>query len=227
MSSLRIALQALPSLTKPRLAIVTGTAFLFVSIVALLERQAVPSIAADHTLTGAAFGVALPLLGLALLERLCGGTSLEASLVPFVRFGANRRNAAVTLVALMMLALGVCGAVLGSLAVVLSRGLSDPGLMQDLFATAGVGLQAGVAYASWFGLGSTLGRRGQGRIYLLVVDWIFGSGSAILALPWPRGHIRNLLGAEPVLGFSQAESSIFLLAISALALGLVGLKTAR
>jgi hypothetical protein len=38
-----------------------------------------------------------------------------------------------------------------------------------------------------------------------------GSGTGFLALPWPRGHARNLLGFAPVLELSQASAALALL----------------
>jgi len=67
----------------------------------------------------------------------------------------------------------------------------------------------GVAYVSLFSLGSCLGARG--RFVFLVADWLLGSGSSLLAAPWPRAHLRNLLGLEPVAGMSQGASTVALL----------------
>jgi hypothetical protein len=100
-------------------------------------------------------------------------------------------------------------------AVIATRFPADPRLGADLLACSWIALVAGAAYAAWFALGSTLGRSGGGRGWALVLDWLFGAGASLAALPWPRGHTRNLLGAEPVLGMPQwsATVALFLLGL--------------
>jgi hypothetical protein len=46
-----------------------------------------------------------------------------------------------------------------------------------------------------------------------VLDWILGTGASLLALPWPRAHIKNLLGGEPLLGLPQWSATLALLVI--------------
>jgi hypothetical protein len=59
-----------------------------------------------------------------------------------------------------------------------------------------------------------LGRRGQGRTWLLVADFLLGAGDSFLALPWPKGHIRNLLGGSAVLELSQLAALMAMLGTS-------------
>jgi len=34
-----------------------------------------------------------------------------------------------------------------------------------------------------------------------------------MALPWPRGHLRNLLGAEPILAMPQWSATLALITL--------------
>ncbi len=49
-----------------------------------------------------------------------------------------------------------------------------------------------------------------------MIDWLLGAGASVLALPWPRAHAANLLGAEPVLGMPQwaATASLIVLGLA-------------
>lgn len=178
-------------------------AALFVMVAALIERRLGPAAAVDRTLVGAVFGLVLPLLAYLALDRVTETQRLDRALVVIARHGGQRRLAALGLVAACALALAVAGAALAALAVVAARGGGDPGLVRDMLASSWVGVLGGASYAAWFALGSTLGRRGGGRVWALLVDWVFGSGATLFAMAWPRGHLRNLLGAEPVLGMPQ------------------------
>ena len=60
-------------------------------------------------------------------------------------------------------------------------------------------------YALYFGAASLLGKRGGGRKWALIIDFVLGAGSSALAAPWPRGHVRNLLGGEPVVDSLSSE----------------------
>jgi hypothetical protein len=96
------------------------------------------------------------------------------------------------------------GLVLGTFTIALARNLNDPALLSDLGASATVGAFAGASYACWFFLGSRFGGRGRGRTAFFLLDWVIGSSTSALALPLPRGHVRNLLGGAPVMDLSQA-----------------------
>jgi hypothetical protein len=52
-----------------------------------------------------------------------------------------------------------------------------------------------------------------GSTLLLVGDWLFGSGTSALSLPWPRGHLRALLGGTAPLGLSPRDAALCLLLI--------------
>jgi hypothetical protein len=92
--------------------------------------------------------------------------------------------------------------------VVLSERPGHPRFIPDLIAVVWIGALAGAAYTGLFALASRFRR---GRLWLLVGDWLLGSGTGFLALPWPRGHARNLLGFSPVLELTQPSAALALL----------------
>ena len=190
-------------LKKPAAAVGPTLALLFVIVAALLERQVSPSRASDHALAGAVFGLALPLLACSTMSWVTGRARLDAALVQLARHGGNRRLGAFGLLAATALWMAPVGALLAGVAILITRGPGDPWFAGDLLTSAWLGGLGGVAYACWFALGSMFGSAGGGRTFALLVDWILGSGATALAVPWPRGHLRNLLGAEPVMAMPQ------------------------
>ena len=101
---------------------------------------------------------------------------------------------------------------LTALAAASARGFADPAFVSDVFASLWSGALGGAGYAGLFAVASLFARRG--RIAALVLDWLLGSGAGALALPWPRGHARNLFGGEPVLDGSQAFAAFVLVALA-------------
>jgi hypothetical protein len=51
----------------------------------------------------------------------------------------------------------------------------------------------------------------------LIGDWVFGGGTSAIALPWPRAHVRALLGGPAPLGLTPSESALVLAALGLLA----------
>jgi hypothetical protein len=194
-----------------------------VLLAGLLERREDLVHAADRTLVGAVFGIALPVLGYVLLGRASDGRRLDTALDALARHGADRQRALLGAVLASAATLGAAGMLLASLGVVTARGIGDPRLIGDAALSSMIGLGAGVCYACWFALGSQLGGQGGGRIWALALDWLLGTGTTALAAPWPRAHLRNLLGAEPVLGMPQwsAPVALSLLGLSCLAFSLL------
>lgn len=185
------------------LVAVAVVAAAFVAVIARIERMQSTAFAADRALTGAAFGIALPLVAYYVLERLTVGRTLRDGLAAVSRYGGNRRVAAAGLLARGGALCAMLGASLAVVAVVSARAWTDPALGRDLAASAGIGIAASTSYAALLGLGATFGSRGQGRFWLLACDWVFGAGNQAFAAPWPRGHVRNLLGAQAVLNLPQ------------------------
>ena len=216
MSSARAGVAlSLGRLRRPAAAVAPAAAVVFVVVAALLQRRASPTRAADHTLVAAVFGIALPLLAHATLTQITGGARLDAALVSLARHGGSRRLCAVGLVMTAAAWLASLGGILAALAVILARSPPDPGLVTDLLTSVWLGALGGACYAAWFSLGSMVGASGGGRLVLLLLDWVLGSGATALAAPWPRGHLRNLLGSEPVLHMPQwsALAAVLLLTV--------------
>lgn len=195
--------------------------------VALLERSHGSRGAADRALTGGTFGVAIPLLAYFLTTRVTAGTNLSEALLPLARHGLNRRALALGLGLPPALVAALFAAVSSVLVVTVTRATADPRLWTDALTSAWIGLVAGASYVAALLGASTLGRRGQGQIWLLAADFLLGAGDSLLALPWPKGHLRNLLGGSPVLGFSQPIALVALLGTSLAFLGLGTLRARR
>jgi hypothetical protein len=210
----------LSRLTRPSSLVGIGVAFASVALVSLLLRRAAPHSAPDRALTGIALGFVLPLLAYGSVARALGGTRLDASVEELARYGANRRPLALGLSLAPMLVLALGGALLAALAVVVTRAPADPRLASDLAVSSWIGALGGMAYVACFSFGSTFFSRGGGRFWALVLDWTLGAGTTAVALPWPRAHVMNLLGAAPVLAMPQwsATLGLFVLSVGFLAL---------
>jgi len=182
--------------------------------VALLERTQGRVGAADRALTGGAFGIALPLLCYFIVQRACGGLGLRAAVNPLARHGMSRHSLVLGLSIVPALIAALFAALSGVLVVALTRGSGDPLLLRDIATCLWIGAVSGLAYGVVFVGASAYGQRGQGRAWLLAADFLLGSGSSLLAAPWPKGHVRNLLGGTPVLQLSQLSALLFLLGTS-------------
>jgi hypothetical protein len=186
---------------------------------AALERANSVPLAADRALAGAACGLLLPIGAYFLIENLCSGRALNEMLRVATRHGTNGRAAALGALAVTAAVAAVFASALAAVSVLVARTPADPQWVPDAARSVPVAALGSLGYVCLFAMGSVFGPRGQGRSVLLVADWLLGSGSSMLALPWPRGHLRDLLGLEPVLGIGQPLASIFLVVLSAVFLG--------
>jgi len=193
--------------------------------IGVLERQSHAASAPDDVLRGAVFGIALPLSAYLVSERACAGQRLERSVDGVARYGSDRRAALLG----VLLASALCSAFAGALLTVAgllgAHASHSRSLAFDLRVSIGIALLAGAVYALYFGAASLLGKRGGGRKWALVIDFVLGSGGWALAAPWPRGHVRNLLGGEPVIALSQTSAWLALGVIGATCLTLSVLRT--
>jgi hypothetical protein len=187
-----------------------GFALILIALVALFERLYERAFAVDRTLTGVVFGLCVPLYCYALFEIATGRDTLLGSITALSRQGAPRPALAAGLIATTMALAAAGSALLGVSAVMLTRGASDPRLVADAGSVAWIGALGGAGYAGAFALGSSFRR---GRLWFLLADWLLGASTGFLALPWPRGHIRNLLGYSPVLDLSQRSAALALLVL--------------
>jgi hypothetical protein len=200
-------------------ALVLVISALVVYAAAVLERRSNAATAPDDVLSGVAFGIALPVLAYLVSERVCDGQRLERSVDSVARYGADRRHAVLGLLLANALATALGGACLALIAVFGAHTLSDASLAFDLRSSVGIALVSGFAYALCFGAASLLGKRGGGRKWALIADFVCGSGVSGFAAPWPRSHVRNLLGGTPALDLSQASAWLALIAIGLACLG--------
>jgi len=169
---------------------------------------------ADHVLVGGYGGLVLPLLSYAIVGALFGARSLSASIAPLVALGALPARAAAASVLLAMATTALAGLVTAAVVALVAHGSADPPLAGDALESAYAGGLGGAAYAAWFALGASFGRRGGGRALLLVADWLLGSTGSAAALLTPRAHLRNLLGGPAPMDFTQRASAAWLVAIA-------------
>ena len=193
--------------------------------IGVLERQSDAPSAPDDALQGAVFGIALPLLAYLVSERVCEGKRLDRSVDGVARYGSDRRAALLGLLLASALCSALVSALLTVAALLGAHAPRAPSLIADLRASVGIAILAGVVYALYFGVASLLGKRGGGRKWALIVDFVMGAGGSALAAPWPRGHLRNLLGGEPVVELSQANAWFALGAIGVACVALSVLRT--
>jgi hypothetical protein len=198
-----------------------------VIVVAWAAHRFVPDEAVDYSLGGVVFGVALPLVAYAVVARVCRQGRLDVALRPLARHGADRRSATLGLVAATALRVAALGAACASFAVLVARGHLDGRGFIDAMNSAWIGALGGAVYVAWFSLGSVFGKSGGGRSVALALDWIFGSAPHALAMPWPRAHLRSLLGGELVVGLPEWQSTVALYLLAAVYLVATALRVAR
>jgi hypothetical protein len=191
----------------------------------VIERRRDAASAADTVLSGAVFGIALPLLAYLLSDRVCAGQQLSRSVEVVARHGGDRRLLVLGLLLGSALCMALATALLTTLALLGARAPSSSAFFQDLRVSVAISLLAGAVYALWFGAASLLGKRGGGRKCALIVDFFLGASSSLLAVPLPRGHVRNLLGGTPVADFSQASAWLALGVIGVMGLTVSALRT--
>ncbi|HET9933251.1 MAG TPA: hypothetical protein VFQ35_21250 [Polyangiaceae bacterium] len=201
-----LPLESARGLVQTLCAVVLGCA-----LTAWLERVASPSHAVDRALVRDAFGLWLPLAAYAAAERIGKKGRLELVIAALPRYGLSRRASLAGAVLALGGVLAIVGACCGAISVVVAHEDGSSALLSDLVASTWIGALGGVSYAVWLGFASGFGRRGR-RGTFLILDLIFGSSSRFWALPFPRAHLRNLLGGTPLVGLSQA-ASVGLLAV--------------
>jgi hypothetical protein len=199
------------------------SASLFVlGLAGVLEGQAVGSASSARAvqlrlLHGIAFGLVLPLFAFAASGRL--GTRMpELMSASWARYGGNRRGYALGREAPAVLLTGLVAGATGLLALGLGNASSAPGQALplsavNLLAVVGVGVLGGFAYVGCLGLAQALGGN-IGRVLFLCGDWLLGSGTSLLALPWPRAHLRALVGGDAPLGLAPRDAALCLVAIA-------------
>jgi hypothetical protein len=212
-----IAALARPSLARvfrtPRALLALGAWCVLALGFALAARSRGSANGADHVLVGAYGALIQPLLAYTLVGAVLGARSLAASTAPLIRFGAGPTRAAAVTVGVVVAGGVVVGAVLAAVVALVAHGTSDPPIAGDALASAYAGALGGAAYAAWFTLGASFGKRGGGRTALLVVDWVLGLGHGVMAVVTPRAHLRNLLGGAAPMEWSGRASAAALVVI--------------
>jgi hypothetical protein len=188
----------------------------------VLEGQAVGTAAsAEHVqlrlLQAIAFGLVLPLSAFAASSRL-GGRLPELMASGWARYGGDRRRYAFGRQALAAALPGAITAVAGLLAIGLGSAVSAPSVelpvsVSNLLTVIWIAVMGAVAYATCFGLAQLYAGRTGGTLFL-IGDWLFGSGTSALALPWPRAHLRALLGGTPAFELSPRDAALCLAVIA-------------
>jgi len=211
-----LALQAGARLAEARLAcrrfvLAALFAITLAAMVALVERSHEPVGAASRMLT-VVFGLVVPLSSFAVLAVVTGRARLAEAAWPLSRHGLRGSHVALGLLLTAQVAAALLAMVVVAVALVLSHGLSGPaagaiGLGRDVLVSGWIAAAGAAAYVAWFGLGATFLRFGRGRWVVLAADFLLGLGTGYLAACWPRAHLGNLIGAEPVLELPQTMSS--------------------
>jgi hypothetical protein len=195
-----------------------GAALCLGVLVAWLELRAASGFALERSLHGPIFGLLFP-LGCFVLTRKVLGPDLDRALQS-ARFGANRR---------VLLAGRVCGLLVAvtafawSLCAVALMATGFPWGPLEVARLVGVATAAAFAHGAMMVLGVSLLRFGAGLS--LFLDWLLGNGTGVLALFWPRAHVRNLLGGEGPLGFGAGGSLALLMAVATSCLAVAALRT--
>lgn len=186
---------------------------LFVVLHALSVRTGGTTNGTDQMMRGAFAFLVLPLVSYSLVGASFEG-GLKKSVRSLVLLGAAPRKAALASTLVTVSAAALVSAVLAAVVSVLAHGATDPPLAVDLPASFGTGLLGGATYAAYFSVGSAVGK-GSMRGFLLGVDWLFGSGSGLLAMLTPRGHVTSLLGGPLCADLPPRLSSVVLLLLLA------------
>ena len=171
-----------------------------------LERGRPAVLGRADVLRGATFGLVLPLFTYFLVARVVREGPIGSAMQSLGRVGCNRRAAVVSLVFTVAASAAVTGASLAAVGAWAATG----GGLRDLATICWVGGAGGASYAALFCWGASVGSKGGGRLATLGLDWLLGVSSAGWALPWPRAHLRCLLGGDAVLGLTPPASALVL-----------------
>jgi hypothetical protein len=186
---------------------------------ALLARASGAPAGADRVMRGTFGFVVVPLLTYGIVSASLGATGLRAAIRGLSALGASPQRAALASVLVAMAASAIASGLIALAVCTLAHGAGDAPLAADLLGSFGVAVVAGATYASYFALGSAIGK-GAMRAVFLAADWILGSGSGFGSVLTPRGHVMSLLGGPPCFELSNRASSVALLIMMACFAGL-------
>lgn len=188
----------------------------------IIERRITTWGAVDRSLAST-FRLVLPLFCFAVATAACHRRGLREAAWSVARFGAARRDVALGIVVSIVASSMLGGALLSMAAVLSANGPSSRPLLIELFTSGWIGGLVAAAYASWFVVGSTFFDRGRGRWIPLVLDFVLGSGTGMIAAFFPRSHARGLLGDIGPTHFSQPQSclALFIMLVVLVSLAMV------
>ena len=209
---LRLPLARLTGTPRSLLPIAGWTALAIVA--ALVARDRSPAHAADHALLGTYGALVLPLLAYAAVGAALGGKGLLRAGRSLAAFGASPAHVAANTILAACAATAVLGGAIGAVVAALAHGSGDPPMGTDVVTCLWIGALGGTAYAAYFMLGSAIGKTGMTRSILLVLDFVFGSGTGAGALLFPRAHVRNLFGGLAPAEISQRASTAALIILT-------------
>lgn len=190
---------------------------------AVLMRRAGLSGALERSL-GASFGWVVPLGSFVVANATLGRRNLRDGVWSAARFGHARAFVGLGR-ASVALALSAAIGALAGLGAVLGV-LPHPGvaLLAELYTGAWIGALVGASYGAWFALCSSLGRRAQGRVVFLVLDFVVGAWGPF-GLLFPRGLGHDLLALGAPLGLPQRAASALLVLLTLALLAALALRT--
>ncbi|MBI4706080.1 MAG: hypothetical protein HY744_33720 [Deltaproteobacteria bacterium] len=189
--------------------LVVAVGWAFAGAVGAIEAGRAPYGAPDRTL-GAVLGLAVPLASFALCRLATGRARLRDSVWCAARFGTSRRLLALGLASGAAAAAALAAAAAALLGLLLAYGGNPAAMAADAWTSGWIAALGAAAYAAWFVLAGTFGRRGGWRWAPLVLDFALGAGAGLISSPWPRAHLRNLAGGAPPLGLGQPASTALL-----------------
>jgi hypothetical protein len=189
------------------LSVALGAALVVVA--GVIERRVGSAGAVDRALM-ATFNLVIPLCTFGLVAEATGRGDLRDGVWPAARYGVARRDVALGAIAAALAASAALAAVLAVLSVAVAHGEGNLPIARDALTSAWIGALVAAAYAGWFALGSTFGRRGGGRWAPLLADFVIGGSTGLAGAVLPRGNAHSLLGGAAPLGLPQASSTVIL-----------------
>jgi hypothetical protein len=187
---------------------------IWVALAAVLERHFVARHAVDVVLIGVVFGVAVPLATWLRASFILRGERLSAFVEGLGVYGFDRRQLALGVWLCLAIPSVLSAIGLSLLGLVLGYGGLSAEAFGDAATTTWIAALGAVAYSTLFFVVSTLGRSLSLGLGVLLVDWLLGSGSSVVALPFPRALLGNLLGGSAPVDLLQWQSALFLLVLS-------------
>jgi hypothetical protein len=198
---------------------IAAASWLVIALAAVLEppvtRAASSGRGEPSLIEAATFGVVLPLATYAFCARL-GSTRDGLVGAYWTRHGVDRRRFALGCIAFCAAAASLLMLSSSALAFAASRAAFSTSTGSAALSLATVALAAmlgALSYSVCFGLAQLIGGN-LGRSSYLLLDWLLGSGVGVAALPWPRAHLRSLLGGPAVTGMSASQAALFLICLT-------------